>query len=189
MINEVHWKQTQGTTGGSWGADTGEYVLTCRQEREREKWKSGGVEVTVGSKEILQQGLSEEMGVLWATRSIPWDDIFDPSMACPLLVQGAFKDGGGLLRRQRGCSSQGQIQGCVQPGGLQQRSSSSRQLPYLPLGGVRMLGRCKSHSMQLLHPKPNTIFTWKTSNKNAFQVRVLKERGWGGAGAGSQRKR
>lgn len=91
---------------------------------EREKWKSGGVEAIVGSKEILQQGLSEEMGVLWATRRVPLDGICDPSVACPLLVQGAFKDGGRLLR-ERCCSSQGQIQGCVQPG-CSSGSSSSR---------------------------------------------------------------
>lgn len=94
MINEVHWELTQGKAGGSWGADTGENVLSYLQFRETDKWKSGGVEVTVGSKEILQQGQSEEMRVFWANRSILLNGIFDPSMPCPLLLQGLFKDGG-----------------------------------------------------------------------------------------------
>lgn len=90
------------------GEQTQESMFSPVYSLERERsGKVGGVEVTVGSKEILQQGLSEEMGVLWATRSIPWDDIFDPSMACPLLVQGAFKDGGGLLRRQAAEEAEG----------------------------------------------------------------------------------
>lgn len=36
------------------------------------------------------------MGVFWATRSISLNDFFDPSMARPLLIQGDFRDGGGL---------------------------------------------------------------------------------------------
>lgn len=68
MINEVHWKLTQGKAGGPWRADTGENVLSYLQFREKDKRKSGGVEVTVERKEILQQGQSEEMGVFWATR-------------------------------------------------------------------------------------------------------------------------
>lgn len=67
--------------------------------------------MTERGKEIPQQGQSEEMGVFWATGSIPLIGIFDPSVPPPL-VQGAFKDGG-QLQRQRCCSSQGQIQGGV----------------------------------------------------------------------------
>lgn len=32
--------------------------------------------------------------MFWANRSMLLNDIFDPSMPCLLLIQGAFKDGG-----------------------------------------------------------------------------------------------
>lgn len=106
MMNEVQCKETSPREGRRVLGSSG---LSCLQFRE--KWKSGGVEVTVGSKEILQPGQSEEMGVFGPTRCIRLNGIFDPSMPCSLLVQGAFKDGGGL-QGQKCCSHQGTKGAC-----------------------------------------------------------------------------
>lgn len=72
------------------------------------------------------------MGVFWATRSISLNDIFDSSMARPLLIQGDFRDGGGLPvllvtgPDPRVCAAQ-----------LQQRIFQQ------PLTTIAALGRCE----------------------------------------------
>lgn len=67
---------------------------------EMEVWKSKGVKVAVGSKEMLQRGQSEHTPVFWATRNIPLSGIFDSGMPRPPLIQGAFKDGGGAAEAE-----------------------------------------------------------------------------------------
>lgn len=97
---------------------------------EMEVQKSEGVKVAVVSKEPIQWGQSEHMPVFWATRNLPLSGIFDSGMPHPLLIQGAFKDGGG--------AAEAEVLFCVHE---QPRccSGSSRENPTT----TAALGRCE----------------------------------------------